>query len=87
LRRVVPAVAKRKTEEGGRRHAAQLLCARTTPVDVLAVAVFVAKALEIGCDGIRACMWEKRAPFPGPCQAFAEKARPRMMGAGRRIST
>jgi hypothetical protein len=37
---------------------------------------FVVKVRERrGCAGsVRGCMWAKKAPVPGPCQAFAAKA-------------
>lgn len=45
---------------------------------------FVAKLRDIICDGRRGCMCEKRAPVPGPCQAFAEKpSGPRIVDGGQ----
>jgi hypothetical protein len=83
LRRVVPAVANRKTAEAGMRHVAQLrealvMCAAG------AGAGFVAKARDIACTGVRGCMCEKSAPCAGPCQALAENpSGPRIVQCGQ----
>lgn len=54
--------------EEGRREAVQLLDVVAKDLDILDAVVCM-----------RCCMWEKRAPVPGLCQAFAEKASvPRM---------
>jgi hypothetical protein len=74
LRRVVPAVAKRNTGDAGKRHIAQLLCGLVTLSGSLACVGLVVNVLNTICEGVRGCMYEKSAPFPGPCQAFAEKA-------------
>jgi hypothetical protein len=71
---VVPAIANRSIDDGGKRRDAQLL------VGVLAIEAFgmglVVKGLAMAGVVVekRDCMCEKRAPLPGPCQAFAEKA-------------
>ena len=79
LRRVVPAIAKRNIDDGGKRHAAQLvgwyLGVKGFGVD------FVANFHDMAgvVVDMRDCICEKRAPSTGPCQAFAERASgPRM---------
>jgi hypothetical protein len=57
------------------RHVVQLLCALPMPLDICVFVGLVANVLDMICDGMRGCMYEKRAPFPGPCHAFAGKAR------------
>lgn len=76
----MPAVANRDIDDGGKRHATQLFG------EVLGIEVFeagfVAKDLDmvgVVVVEMRDCICEKRAPLPGPCQAFAEKTSgPRM---------
>lgn len=66
------------------RHATQLLAART---GAMAFGVgFVAKDLAIlgAVDCKRDGICAKRAPFPGPCQAFVDKpSGPRIVRTGR----
>jgi hypothetical protein len=81
---VVPAVAKRRTEEAGTRHVAQLLCDRAAGVGSCARDGFVVNARDRVGAGVRGCMCEKRAPLPGPCQALAEKgSAPRIVDGGQ----
>jgi hypothetical protein len=81
---VVPVVANRDIDDGGKRHGTALFG------DGLAI-----EAVEIGLVAndvdfwrvavveMRDCICEKRAPLPGPCQAFAEKTSgPRMAWNG-----
>ena len=83
LLRVVPATASRSMDDGAKRDGAQLFG------DALGIEAFgigvVAKDLEMAgvVVEMRDCIFEKRAPLPGPCQAFAEKASgARMAGRG-----
>lgn len=70
---MVPANAERKPAVVGKMHAAQLLCGLAMLFGMCCtVAGFFVKDVAIICDGVRGCMWEKSAPFPGPFQAFAD---------------
>jgi hypothetical protein len=79
---VVPAIANRSIDDGGKRHDAQLLDG------VLAIEAFGMGLVVNGLTmagvvvEMRDCMCEKRAPLPGPCQAFAEKASGARMACG-----
>jgi hypothetical protein len=75
----VPAIANRSIDVGGKRHPAQPF-GDGLGIEACGIG-FVAKDLDIASVVVemRDCMFEKRAPLPGPCQAFAEKASgPRM---------
>lgn len=82
---MVPAIANRRIDDGAKRDGAQLFG------DALGIEAFgigvVAKDLEKAGAVVemRDCIFENRAPLPGPCQAFAEKASgARMAARGRR---
>lgn len=48
------------------------------------VAGFFVKDLAIICDGVRGCIWEKSAPFPGPFQALGDNpSGPRIVKGGQ----
>jgi len=70
----VPAVADPSIDGGGKRHIAALL-GDPRRRDGLGVGL---EANDLDAAGVivemRDCIWQNRAPFPGPCQAFAEKA-------------
>lgn len=88
LRRVVPAGANRRAEEGNSDDA-HLLALGTCKVAMYVGVDFVVNALDSTDTGedvvVRGCMKESRAPFPAPCQAFAAKAAvPRIVWRGRR---
>lgn len=70
--------------EAGAKHDELLLGVRIMKLEACLHGGRVLKVLDTACGGARGCMWEKSAPFPGPCQAFAANASgARMAGAGR----